>query len=76
MSYVQQCTCGHDISSHFRDSTTRKLHGCLAMQCDCPVYWDRNKPAPVVPTKVEVDDRSAVSNDSGTWAFLASVGFR
>ncbi len=55
--YVQVCHCGHDKSSHYKDSET-----CLGMLCDCTRYVDRDDPkpqamkaAPPVPV-VEVEE--------------------
>ena len=46
MSYIERCKCGHDLTTHHKDPTTRKIYGCLGMRCDCPVYIDRDSPEP------------------------------
>lgn len=54
--YLEICKCGHDISTHFRDPNTHRIHGCLGMRCDCPVYKDHLKPEPVIPKGEPIPD--------------------
>jgi hypothetical protein len=43
--YKQTCTCGHDISSHFRHPDTGKREGCLGLgECGCKGYHDQFAP--------------------------------
>lgn len=38
MTVKDDCTCGHDRSHHYRDPSTRTLHNCLAVHCDCKTF--------------------------------------
>lgn len=38
MSLKDDCVCGHDRTHHYRDPSTRTLHNCLAVHCDCKTF--------------------------------------
>lgn len=43
MSLKQECACGHDIDTHYKDPVDGKRYACLGSRCDCARYDEGKK---------------------------------
>lgn len=65
--YKQQCHCGHDIASHYKDLDMEEpaRMGCLARGCECKKYLNEWEPKPTVkaPPAAEKFEEEEVKTD-------------